>query len=167
MAYYTPTGKPLTNSSALSAQMRAEFVSIAAGFSLLPTVAGNQDQLVVIDSTGSALVGSPQLTLTSGNLNISGGSVATDTSLIVGADQVVAARDTGWTAMTGTSDKASVFDTSSVTLSQLASRVLSLQAALATHGLIGATGGGGVSSMEMEDASGNWLFEDSSTVDWG
>jgi hypothetical protein len=165
MAYYTPTGKPLTNSSALSAQMRAEFVSIAAGFSLLPAFAGNQDQLVVINSDGSALVGSPQLTLSLGNLNVSGGSVATDTSLIVGVDQVVGARDTGWSAMTGTSDKASVFDTSSVTLSQLASRVLSMQVALTNHGLLGATGG--VSRMEMEDESGNWLFEDSSTVDWG
>ncbi len=165
MAYYTPTGKPLTNSSALSAQMRAEFVSIASGFSLLPAFAGNQDQLVVINSDGSALVGSPQLTLSLGNLNVSGGSVATDTSLIVGVDQVVGARDTGWSAMTGTSDKVSVFDTSSVTLAQIAGRVMAIQAALATHGLIGSTGG--VSAMELEDGSGNWLFEDSSTVDWG
>lgn len=52
--------------------------------------------------------------------------------------QVVGARNTGWTAMTGTADKATVFDTASVTLPQLAARVLSMQAALTTHGLLGA-----------------------------
>jgi hypothetical protein len=91
--------------------------------------------------------------------------MVTDTSLIVGTDQVVGARDAGWSAMTGTSDKTSVFDTSSVTLAQIAGRVMAIQTALTTHGLLGATGG--VSRMEMEDAAGNWLFEDSSTIDWG
>jgi hypothetical protein len=50
---------------------------------------------------------------------------------------VVGTRETGWVAMTGTSDKASVFDTATVTLPQLASRVRALQSALTTHGLIG------------------------------
>lgn len=57
---------------------------------------------------------------------------------LVGANQVVAARDTGWTAMTGTPDKVTVFATSTVTLAQLAGRVMQLQAALTAHGLIGA-----------------------------
>ncbi|MGO4619956.1 hypothetical protein AB4Z34_33465 [Ensifer sp. 2YAB10] len=52
--------------------------------------------------------------------------------------KVVGARDTGWTAMTGTTNKATAYDTSSITLSQLAGRVMALQAALTTHGLIGA-----------------------------
>jgi hypothetical protein len=56
----------------------------------------------------------------------------------IGSNQVVGARQTGWTAMTGTPDIASSFATSTVTLSQLAERVLSIQAALTTHGLIGA-----------------------------
>lgn len=51
--------------------------------------------------------------------------------------QVVGPRNTGWTAMTGTPDKASTFDTSTVTLAQLAGRVMSLQAMLTTHGLAG------------------------------
>ena len=51
--------------------------------------------------------------------------------------QVVGARDTGWTAMTGTANKNTTYDTSTVTLAQLAGRVMSLQAALTTHGLIG------------------------------
>lgn len=52
--------------------------------------------------------------------------------------QVLGARDTGWAAMTGTANKASVYDVASVTLPQLAGRVAALQAALTTHGSIGA-----------------------------
>jgi hypothetical protein len=51
--------------------------------------------------------------------------------------QVVGARDTGWTAMTGTPDKSTSYATGSVTLAQLAGRVMALQTALTTHGLIG------------------------------
>jgi len=51
--------------------------------------------------------------------------------------QVLGARDTGWAAMTGTTNKATVYDTSTVTLAQLAGRVMALQAALTTHGAIG------------------------------
>lgn len=51
--------------------------------------------------------------------------------------KVVGARDTGWAAMTGTANKNTVYDTATVTLAQLAGRVMSLQAALTTHGLIG------------------------------
>jgi hypothetical protein len=51
--------------------------------------------------------------------------------------QVVGPRNTGWVAMTGTADESSVFDTSTVTLVQLAQRVKALQDALTTHGLIG------------------------------
>ena len=58
--------------------------------------------------------------------------------LLINNVPVVAARDTGWTVMTGTSDKATAYATSTVTLAQLAGRVMALQAALTTHGLIGA-----------------------------
>lgn len=56
----------------------------------------------------------------------------------VGTNQVVGARVTGYVAMTGTPDKGSTFATASVTLAQLAGRVMQLQADLTTHGLIGA-----------------------------
>jgi hypothetical protein len=56
----------------------------------------------------------------------------------VNGAQVVAARDTGWTAMTGTANKSASYDVSSVTLPQLAARVAALQATFTTHGLIGA-----------------------------
>lgn len=55
----------------------------------------------------------------------------------VNGTQVVSARDTGWTAMTGTTNKATSYDTSTVTLAQLAGRVMAIQAALTTHGLLG------------------------------
>ncbi len=56
----------------------------------------------------------------------------------VGNTQVVSSRNTGWSPMTGSADKPTVYDTASVTLPQLAGRVMALQAALTTHGLIGA-----------------------------
>lgn len=57
--------------------------------------------------------------------------------LKIAGTQVIGPRDTGWAAMTGTTNKATVYDTASVTLPQLAGRVMALQAALTTHGLIG------------------------------
>ena len=68
-----------------------------------------------------------------GNADVAGGKVYK-----VNGTQVVGARDTGWTAMTGTANENTSYDTASVTLPQLAGRVMALQAALTTHGLIGA-----------------------------
>jgi hypothetical protein len=51
--------------------------------------------------------------------------------------KVVAARDTGWTAMTGTPQKTTAA-TGTVTLAQLAGIVMAMQTALINHGLIGA-----------------------------
>ena len=51
--------------------------------------------------------------------------------------QVVNDRITGYSAMTGTANKATVYDTSSITLVQLATRVKSIQDSLTSHGLIG------------------------------
>jgi len=64
------------------------------------------------------------------------GNVLADTYKI-GSNQVVGARETGFVAMTGTANKNTTYDTATVTLAQLAGRVMSLQAALTTHGLIG------------------------------
>lgn len=68
-----------------------------------------------------------------GNVDVASGKVYK-----VNGTQVLAARDTGWTAMTGTANENSTYDTATVTLAQLAGRVMALQAALTTHGLIGA-----------------------------
>ena len=67
-----------------------------------------------------------------GNVNIVTGE------LRQGGVKVVGARDTGWTAFTNTTNKATSYDTATVTLQQLAERVAAMQAALTTHGLIGA-----------------------------
>jgi hypothetical protein len=56
----------------------------------------------------------------------------------IGGTQVVRARVTGYTAMTGSPDKATAYATGTVTLAQLAGRVAQLQADITTHGLIGA-----------------------------
>jgi hypothetical protein len=57
---------------------------------------------------------------------------------MISATKVVGPRDTGWTAMTGATDKVTAFDPSTITLPQLGQRVSALQAALTTHGLVGA-----------------------------
>ena len=56
--------------------------------------------------------------------------------LAVGADKVVGARITGWTAPTGAANRGT-FATSTVTLEQLAERVKALIDDLTVHGLIG------------------------------
>lgn len=68
----------------------------------------------------------------SGNFDLQAGGVVR-----ISGTQVVGARDTGWTAMTGSPDKATAYATGTVTLAQLAGRVAFLQAALTAHGLIG------------------------------
>jgi hypothetical protein len=61
-----------------------------------------------------------------------------DGSIHINALKVLGPRDTGWAVMTGTPNEAATYDTASVTLPQLAGRVMALQTALTTHGLIGA-----------------------------
>ena len=57
----------------------------------------------------------------------------------VNGTQVVTSRRTGYTnAMTGTKDRATAYDTTTITLPQLAARVGALLDDLTTHGLIGA-----------------------------
>ncbi|MVA47320.1 hypothetical protein GOZ83_19895 [Agrobacterium vitis] len=67
----------------------------------------------------------------------SGTYFASTGELYIGSLKVLGARDTGWVSMTGTSNKATVYDVSTVTLAQLAARVAALQAALTSQGIIG------------------------------
>lgn len=53
--FYTPTGNPSDNSNIVSADMRAEFAAINAGFNKLPTLTGNANKLVVINSSGTGM----------------------------------------------------------------------------------------------------------------
>jgi hypothetical protein len=103
--------------------------------------------VTITRSTGLTTMNNLSATITAGTINnaVIGGTTPlagtfttlTATTIKVGANQVVGARQTGWTAMTGTPDLSTVFATSTVTLAQLAGRVMALQAALTTHGLIG------------------------------
>lgn len=83
----------------------------------------------VVGGTATLQVSSTAIT-TTGNVNAVGG-------FRVSGIQVVGAKNTGWTGMTGTQDKATTYDVATITLAQLAGRVAALQAALTTHGLIG------------------------------
>lgn len=63
---------------------------------------------------------------------------STGHGLVVDGACVVSDRKTGYTAMTGSLDKATAYATGTVTLAQLAGRVAQLQADMTSHGLIGA-----------------------------
>lgn len=56
-------------------------------------------------------------------------------SFQIGSDQVVGARETGWTAGTGTANKGA-FDADNATTTDVAQRLLAIENALRTHGLI-------------------------------
>ena len=73
---------------------------------------------------------------TENNLEVENGFVNVPGHVKVAGNQVVGARDSGWSAMTGAADKATVYAVGTVTLAQLAGRVMALQSALRTHGLI-------------------------------
>ena len=68
----------------------------------------------------------------SGNVNILSGSLYNTGTKVVGT------RETGYTAFTNTTNKATAYDTATITLIQLAERVAAMQASMTTHGLIGA-----------------------------
>ena len=55
----------------------------------------------------------------------------------IGGNQLLTSRDTGWTYMTGASDKTTAFPTATVSTSDLAKRVKYLEYVLSYHGLIG------------------------------
>ena len=64
--FYNHGSFPTTGSAATSASMRAELDSIAAGFDKLPTLTGNANEIVVVNSSGTALDSIPTLPATSG-----------------------------------------------------------------------------------------------------
>ena len=53
--YYTHSGAPMLNSAALSYVMRAEFESIEDGMDKLPTLSGNADLPVFVNSGETGL----------------------------------------------------------------------------------------------------------------
>jgi hypothetical protein len=53
--FYTATGSPSTRSAGSSSTMRSEFAAIEDAFDKLPTMTGNADKVVLVDSGGVAL----------------------------------------------------------------------------------------------------------------
>lgn len=53
--FYTPTGNPSTGAQGSSAIMRAEFTALQTAFDKMPTLTGNGNQYVVVNSAGTAL----------------------------------------------------------------------------------------------------------------
>jgi len=130
-----------------------QIASAVNGVALTPSIAASPVAITAIGTdtnielnltpkgTGAVYTSAP---FVAGSFGNTGSTFAVDSSgntkaltYSVGSNQVVGARQTGWTAMTGTPDISTAFATSTVTTAQLAERVLSLQAALTTHGLIG------------------------------
>jgi len=69
--YYNGGAFPATGAPATSASMRAELASISTGFDKLPTLSGNANKLVTVNSSGTALEAVsvlPSLTITDTNL---------------------------------------------------------------------------------------------------
>jgi hypothetical protein len=93
--------------------------------------------------TGSAVTAFLQFNANGGSMNFgNGGAGVLDINTATGeyrvnGTKVVGARDTGWTAMTGTANENTSYATGTITLVQLAERVKAIQDALTTHGLIG------------------------------
>lgn len=53
--YYDSSGAPSTGSALSSAAIRAEFAAIEAAFDILPTLTGNNNEVIVINSGGTGL----------------------------------------------------------------------------------------------------------------
>lgn len=56
--FFVPGSVPATNAPGASATIRAEFANVATAFDKLPTMAGNANELVVINPTGTGLTSS-------------------------------------------------------------------------------------------------------------
>ena len=66
-----------------------------------------------------------------------GRAISQQLAAIAQAQQTLAGqRQTGFTAMTGTADASTEYDTSTITLEQLAERVKAIQDALTTAGIL-------------------------------
>lgn len=81
-SFYNTTGTPVTASFGSSAAIRAEFAAIAAGFDKFPTLSGNANKAVVINSLASGL------TVTTGTLAL-GGNVSIGANFTTSASSVV------------------------------------------------------------------------------
>ena len=68
--FYNHGGFPTTGSAATSASMRAELDLISAGFDKLPTLTGNQNEIIVVNPTATGLISVASLPAGSGGTGI-------------------------------------------------------------------------------------------------
>jgi hypothetical protein len=68
--FYNHGSFPTTGSAATSASMRAELDSIAAGFDKMPVLTGNANEIIVVNSSGTALTAIASLPATTGGTGI-------------------------------------------------------------------------------------------------
>lgn len=104
-----------------------------------PDIPSTQNYVLAWNSSTGALAYVPcSINKVTGDVTLSGHlDLAATKVLKVTGTQVVGPRRTGWTVPTGTATRAT-FDTATVTLPQLAERVMALHQDLVAHGLIGA-----------------------------
>jgi hypothetical protein len=103
---------------------------------LIPTATGSAS--VPTNFTTASETYTAGTTLNLGTGTATAINIGSATGLVGFFGATAQAKNTGWAAMTGTPDKATAFATSTVTLAQLAGRVMSLQAAITALGAIGA-----------------------------
>jgi hypothetical protein len=81
--YFDPSGAPATSSQGSSATIRAEFTSIQTGLSnKLPPLTGNGDEIVKINTAGSAIESVAQVAVAQGG---TGASTLTDGGILLGS----------------------------------------------------------------------------------
>lgn len=78
--YYNHSGFPATASAGLSASARAEFTLIAAGFAKLPSLSGNANKIVVVNSGATALTVTTSALTLNGDLTKAGSHALTLTT---------------------------------------------------------------------------------------
>lgn len=78
--YYTQSGAPSQRSAGLSATIRSEFTLIAAGFAKLPSLSGNANKIVVVNSGATALTVTTSALVLSGDLTKAGSHALTLTT---------------------------------------------------------------------------------------
>lgn len=81
--YYTQSGAPAQRSAGLSAAIRSEFALIAAGFAKLPSLSGNANKIVVVNSGATALTVTTSALVLSGDLTKAGSHALTLTTTSV------------------------------------------------------------------------------------
>jgi hypothetical protein len=110
--------------------------NISASFDFSARAGGVDSLAARLTSAGNLLIGN---TTGTERLSVTGKIqlTATGDSYMVGTNNVVGSRKTGWAAPTGTATR-TTFATSTVTTEQLAERVKALIDDLTSHGLVGA-----------------------------